>query len=44
MSEPFQTDILRRKLIPKPQQGIVINIHLQKVEEAEQREHLEEGE
>ena len=44
MSEPFQTDILRRKLIPKPQQGIVINIHLQKVEEAEQREDLEEGE
>ena len=33
MSEPFQIDILRRKLIPKPQQGILINIHVEKPEE-----------
>ena len=42
MSEPFQIDILRRKTIPKPQQGILVNIHVEKPEEP--RDEVEEGE
>jgi hypothetical protein len=47
MSEPFQIDILRRKLIPKPQQGVLIHIHSETINEpvsnVEEKEELKEG-
>ena len=40
MSEPFQIDVLRRKIIPKIQKGVVINMHI----DIEKEENSGEGE
>ena len=41
MSEPFQIDILRRKIIPNPQHGVLINIHKETIEEVTSTEEVD---
>jgi len=44
MSEPFQIDILRRKLIPKPQHGVVVHIHAELPNDEGEQGEGEQGE